>query len=892
MQYRRPGPGRTRAGASALALALALAAAGPAAGTAHAEGTVLGSFEEAFNNTAVTPASASGENPNSPDFDGAGNSYSGALLSAAGWEPGAPITVNGTVYTWPRATRKGDNAKAVGQTFALSGRGDALGFLAAGDHGPAQGDGTVTYTDGTTSAYRLAVEGWAWDQAKQSAPAVTVTDKVFTLEVGSSSLKRPNRAGGKNVYAVTVPLDRAKTVKTVTLPTAPGLHVFSVGVRDTTTAPEGRTWTGSWGAALTPPEGMGEDPDRYWPVWNDQTLRMVVHPHKGGADTRLRFANTFGFQPVTLGRVTLAERSAKTGAATGTVREVTFTGGRTIPAGGELVSDPVEFPVVAGQDLLVSVHLPQKVMGAPVHSNALSKTYVGAGDLTGQAAQTGFTESKSKWTLLSGLDVETTGSPGTVVVIGDSQTDGAHSTEDANKRWPDLFAKVLAGDPAAPGVLNMGLNGNKILQDHGSKVTVAAGTQANLLDVAGPAALNRLDRDVFAQPGVRRVVLYEGVNDILYGGDGNGADAPAIKAGIDRIVADARARGIAVTVATVPPFGCRTAGATVCSSDPGHEEVRQDVNAHIRDLPDHVDLDRATRDTAVPTRLALAYKTTRTKPIDDLHFNDTGTQRLADTFAAAVTGTSKALSQTAAADFDGDGLTDLLARDATSSTLRVWFGRGDGSFDRSLHVTNDWNHTQTVAADFTGDGKADILAKTPNISEGSTAPELWMWPGRGNGHFGERTRVTLGWKFEQMAVADFDIDGRTDIIAAEEGTHQLKIWAGTESDTGYFKYPRDVTKGWTYTQTVAGDLNGDGGADIMATDANHVLTKWIRDPDGSFQKPQPVTEGWTLTETVVGDFTEDGKADIVARDANGTLKIWTGRGDATFNGPRAAPVRW
>ncbi|MET9934558.1 MULTISPECIES: VCBS repeat-containing protein [unclassified Streptomyces] len=113
MQYGRPGPGRTRAGASALALALA--AAGPVAGTAHAEGTVLGSFEDAFNNTAVTPASASGENPNSPDFGGVGNSCSGALLSAAGWEPGAPITVNGTVCTWPRATRDGDNAKAVGR---------------------------------------------------------------------------------------------------------------------------------------------------------------------------------------------------------------------------------------------------------------------------------------------------------------------------------------------------------------------------------------------------------------------------------------------------------------------------------------------------------------------------------------------------------------------------------------------------------------------------------------------------------------------------------------------------------------------------------------------------------------------------------------------------------
>ncbi|MFE5509080.1 FG-GAP-like repeat-containing protein [Streptomyces sp. NPDC056529] len=878
MQYRRPGPGRTRAGPSVLALALALAAVGPAGGTAHAEGTVLASLEEAFNNTAVTPE---GGSSNGPGFDGAGNSYSGALLAAAGWEPGAPITVNGTNHTWPSATSKGDNAEAEGQTFALSGKGDALGFLAAAERGPVQGDGTVTYTDGTTSTYRLGVEGWIWNPAKQSAPAVTVTSESF-------SSGRPNREGGKNVYAVTVPLDRTRTVKTVKLPTAPGPHVFSVGVRDTTTASsEGKTWTGSWGAALAPPEGMGKESERYWPVWNNQTLRMVVHPHKSGSGFRLRFANTFGFRPVTLGRVTLAERSAQTGAATGAVREVTFPQGRTtMPTGGELVSDRIAFPVTAGRDLLVSVHLPGEVKGAPVHSYALSKTYVGAGDLTRQAARTGFTDSPSKWTLLSGLDVEADGSPGTVVMIGDSQTDGAHSTEDENRRWPDLFAKVLAGDPAAPGVLNMGLSSNRVLQDHGSSVDVGSGTTANLLDAAGPAALNRLDRDVFAQPGVRRVVLYEGVNDILSGGAG--AEGAALKAGIDRIVADARARGIDVTVATIPPFACQSGKPTGCSDNPAHEKARQAVNAHIRALPDHVDLDRATRDPAAPTRLARAYKSDR----DDLHFNDTGTQRLADTFAAAVTGTSKDLSQTAAADFDGDGLTDLLARDATSSTLRIWFGRGDGSFDRSLHVTNDWNHTQTVAADFTGDGKADILARTPNISEGSTAPELWMWPGRGNGHFGERARVTLGWKFEQVAVADFGIDGKTDIIAAEEGTHQLKIWAGTESGTGYFKTPLNVTKGWTFTQTVAGDFNGDGGADIMATDSDDVLMMWVRNPDGSFQQKKPVARGWTLTETAVGDFTEDGKADIVARDADGTLKIWAGRGDTTFAAPRIAPVRW
>lgn len=866
-----------RAGASALALAVATA--GLTGGIAHAEATegVLGSFEEAFDNTAVTR----GDPPSTADFDGHGGSYSGARLSAAGWEPGAPITVNGTVYTWPNATPRGDNAKARGQVFPLSGKGDALGFLAAAENGPAEGGGLVTYTDGTTSTYHLGVKDWMWDATDQSAPAVTLTDTFFASG-------RPDRTGGKNVYAVTVPLDRGKTVKTVELPTAPNLHVFSVAVRDTTTASANTTWTGSWGAALAPPEGMTTEPVR--PVWKNQTLRMVVHPHKSGTGTRLRFANTFGFQPVTLGRVTIAVRSQRTGAATGAVHEVAFTAGRTIPAGGELVSDKVELPVTAGHDLLVSVHLPGEVRGAPVHSYALSPTYVGTGDLTRQTTEAGFTAGPPRWTLLNGVDVETEGSPGTVVAIGDSQTDGAHTDVDSDQRWPDDFARILTTDPAAPGLLNMGLNSNKVLADHTSTVTVAPSEEPVLLDVAGPSALNRLDRDVFAQPGVRRVVLYEGVNDILSGGvDALNADVKtaALVDGIKKVVASARARGIDVTVATIPPFG-GPEGSVAPVDDLARDKVRQNVNAYVRTLDDHVDFDRATRDD-VPTRLDPVYKSTR----DDLHFNALGTQRLAETLAAAVTGTSKNLSQTAAADFNGDGRTDFLARDATSSTMRVWYGRGDGSFDRSLHVTDDWNHTQTVTADFDGDGKADILAKTPPISEGSTAPELWMWPGLGNGHFGTRDRVTSGWNFDEVAVADFDIDGEVDIIAADESTHRLKIWAGTGPTTADFEPPRDVMGGWdAYTQTVAGDFDGDGGADIMATDAGNVLTKWVRNPDGSFQPKKPVTQGWTLTGTTVGDFTGDGKADVIARDTNGTLKIWTGRGDTTFNAPRPAPVHW
>ncbi|GCD47496.1 FG-GAP repeat domain-containing protein [Streptomyces paromomycinus] len=100
---------------------------------------------------------------------------------------------------------------------------------------------------------------------------------------------------------------------------------------------------------------------------------------------------------------------------------------------------------------------------------------------------------------------------------------------------------------------------------------------------------------------------------------------------------------------------------------------------------------------------------------------------------------------------------------------------------------------------------------------------------------------------------------------------------------GKFAAPVPVTKPWTYSQTTAGDFNGDGIADLVACDDKKNLWLFPGKKGGTFAEKVWLTGGWKYTQTVAGDFTGSGKADLIARDDDtGTVLRWAGRGNGTF----------
>jgi lysophospholipase L1-like esterase len=220
---------------------------------------------------------------------------------------------------------------------------------------------------------------------------------------------------------------------------------------------------------------------------------------------------------------------------------------------------------------------------------------------------------------LSEVDVASDESPlATIVTLGDSITDGANSTVDSNHRWPDRLAERLIRSPPLThiGIANAGISGNRILHDL---------PEASY----GPSVLARLDRDVLAVPGLKWVVLLEGINDI---GHSTAAQlleqevsADQVIAGMRQIIERVTARGARIVGGTLTPFEGTSYGGFYTSDG---EAKRQAVNRWIRTsnaFDAVVDFDAALRDPRHPSRLRAEFDSG-----DHIHPNDDVYRRMAD----------------------------------------------------------------------------------------------------------------------------------------------------------------------------------------------------------------------------------------------------------------------
>lgn len=377
----------------------------------------------------------------------------------------------------------------------------------------------------------------------------------------------------------------------------------------------GDDWVGSWGAATC--SGITE-------LGSDAlTVRNVVHTSLGGPLIRLRLSNAFGTATFTPAAVTVGIPVSAGSAEAKEIVPVTFDGllAITIPVGAEVVSDPVPLAVDSESDLLVSVGVPAGTNPATFHLHATQVNYVADGDdHAGDLAGTAFSTTTDSWFYVTGVDVLNP-ALGTVVCMGDSITDGVTSTVGADHRWPDYLARWLLKLPPQRrfGVLNAGISGNRVLLDGAA---LAPGYAA-----AGQSAVARVQRDVLSRTNVRTLILFEGINDLIW--LPSQLDPEQITGGLRQIILQAHAVGIRVISATLTPAGGYTGGGFGAPQ----ETVRQAVNAWIRHsgVPDAVvDFDAVLRDPSDPQVIAPWYDSG-----DNLHPNDAGYQALANSINLA-----------------------------------------------------------------------------------------------------------------------------------------------------------------------------------------------------------------------------------------------------------------
>ncbi|MFI6125193.1 SGNH/GDSL hydrolase family protein [Streptomyces sp. NPDC051064] len=209
--------------------------------------------------------------------------------------------------------------------------------------------------------------------------------------------------------------------------------------------------------------------------------------------------------------------------------------------------------------------------------------------------------------LVSGVDVRGSArTAGAVVTFGDSITDTASTTGNADQRYPDHLARRLQDRTGRTlAVVNAGLGGNRLIAERDGE------------PYYGPSGISRVERDALGQSGVRAVILQEGINDI-----GFDASAEEIIAGYRTFIEKVRAKGVPVYGGTLLPFR----GSFVWT--PERQATWTTVNAWIRHsgaFDGVVDFAAATASATDPLALDPAYDSG-----DGLHPGDAGTRAMAD----------------------------------------------------------------------------------------------------------------------------------------------------------------------------------------------------------------------------------------------------------------------
>jgi len=364
-------------------------------------------------------------------------------------------------------------------------------------------------------------------------------------------------------------------------------------------------WVGTW---ATSPMAQDNHEDR---VAVDTTYREIVHVSMGGPAVRVILTNEFGLSPLTIGAASVALSAG--GSDIDTAAPLTFNGRPfiVIPAGALVVSDPVNLNLPPTSNLAVSIFIPaQPIRLVSAHEFADQTNYTAAGNVV-SARSLDDPQKMYSWPFLKGVDVRADSKAAAIVAFGDSITDGAFSTRDANARWPDVLAARLQADKSTAdlGVLNEGIGGNRVLHND-----------------TGPNALARFDRDVLAQAGVKYLIILESINDIGHAQDlhhpYDAVTAEDLIAGLSQLATRAHTHGIKVFGATLTPY----VGAGYAS--PKGEAIREAVNQWIRTTNQFdgvIDFDKVVRDPANPTVFL---------PADEhgfhLHPNDTGYKAMGD----------------------------------------------------------------------------------------------------------------------------------------------------------------------------------------------------------------------------------------------------------------------
>jgi lysophospholipase L1-like esterase len=381
------------------------------------------------------------------------------------------------------------------------------------------------------------------------------------------------------------------------------------------------TWVSAWGgrgplSTTITTDRTFQDPV---PDLSDRTLRVMAHLTMGGSKVRVRFSQRFSSSALDVGAAHVAIRRSGSAIDSTTDRVLTFDGASTVtvPAGADVWSDPINLAVVAGDDLAISVYVPGAFVPTTEGGRGELKTsYYETGNHVSAESLRGARTTRRVFVVYE-VQVLSPDSAATIVTLGDSITEGACSTLDANGDWPDLLSKRLSPrvDGARLTVFNAGIGSGRFASS----------------DAAGLRGLSRLD-ELLTLPNVAWLVILMGVNDISY----DRVEAAFLQDAYAKAILAAHAAGTRIMGIPILPFGhsIKDVGNNVRVA----REVNDWIRAHDKRLgaPEPsfdavVDLEDVVKDPMDPGWALLPALT-----CDRVHPNQAGYTAIANAFPLDV----------------------------------------------------------------------------------------------------------------------------------------------------------------------------------------------------------------------------------------------------------------
>ncbi|HBQ58921.1 MAG TPA: GDSL family lipase [Balneolaceae bacterium] len=366
-------------------------------------------------------------------------------------------------------------------------------------------------------------------------------------------------------------------------------------------------WVGSWSTAQQLTEPRNNPPE---PGLNGNTIRQIVHVSVGGEELRFRISNKFGAEPVEITEIHVAKSLEGSSIDSATNTALTFSGESaiTLQPGEAALSDPFSFDLEKLSNVAITMHIESIGQEITGHPGSRTTSYILEGNHV-TAAEFSDPVTTDHWYLIDAIDVKAPEHFTSVVTLGNSITDGRGSGTNKQNRWPDELSRRLQANQETQdvAVLNAGIGGNCVLRD-----------------CLGPAAVDRFERDVLNQTGVKWLIILEGINDI--GGVRSDEQADELvqdlAAAYEQMIQKAHAQDIKVYGATMLPFG----GSFY--DRPASERARKGINEWIRNSGKFdavIDLDKALEDPENPGQLLPVADDG-----DGLHPSERGHQLIAE----------------------------------------------------------------------------------------------------------------------------------------------------------------------------------------------------------------------------------------------------------------------